>query len=68
MNAAGGDLGITPLDQFDGRTGREILLAMKSGQLPYPPMNDTVNIVLLEVGEGRVVFQGIPQARHYNHQ
>lgn len=39
---------------------------MKSGQLPYPPMNDTMNMVLLEVGEGRVVFQGIPQARHYN--
>lgn len=66
MNAGGGGPGITPLDQLDGKTGREILLAMKSGGLPYPPMNDTMNIVLLEVGEGRVVFQGTPQARHYN--
>lgn len=66
MNSGHGGPGTTPLDQFTGKTGREILLAMKSGELPYPSMNDTMNIVLLEVGEGRVVFQGIPQARHYN--
>jgi uncharacterized protein (TIGR00369 family) len=66
MNAGGGGPGISPLGQFDGKTGRQILLAMKSGQLPDPPMNDTMNIVLLEVGEGRVVFQGIPQPTHYN--
>lgn len=66
MPSGHGGPGIAPLDQFDGKTGREILLAMKSGQLPYPPMNDTMNMVLLEVDEGRVVFQGIAQARHYN--
>lgn len=66
MNAAGGSAGIAPMDQLAGKTGREILLAMKSGRLPYPPMNDTMNIVLLQADEGRVVFQGIPQERHYN--
>lgn len=37
-----------------------------SGELPYPPMNDTMNMTLLEVDDGRAVFQGIPLLRHYN--
>lgn len=37
-----------------------------SGALPYPPMNDTMNMVLLEVGKGVAVFQGIPLGQHYN--
>lgn len=37
-----------------------------SGELPYPPMNDTMNMTLLEVDDGRAVFQGIPLLQHYN--
>ncbi len=29
-------------------------------------MNETMNMTLLEVGEGRAVFQGIPLLQHYN--
>ncbi|WP_369936728.1 PaaI family thioesterase [Xanthomonas tesorieronis] len=29
-------------------------------------MNDTMNMTLLEVDDGRAVFQGIPLLRHYN--
>jgi hypothetical protein len=39
---------------------------MMPGALPYPPMNDTMNMTLLEVGDGRTVFQGIPLLPHYN--
>ena len=39
---------------------------MMSGELPYPPMNETMNMALLEVGDGRAVFQGIPLLQHYN--
>lgn len=39
---------------------------MMSGELPYPPMNDTMNMTLLELGNGRAVFQSIPLLQHYN--
>jgi uncharacterized protein (TIGR00369 family) len=54
------------MEQVAGKSGREILEAMMSGELPYPPMGDTMNIDLLEVGDGRAVFQGVPLMQHYN--
>jgi uncharacterized protein (TIGR00369 family) len=62
----GGIPGIAKMEQLAGKSGREILHAMMSGELPYPPMNETMNMTLLEVGEGRAVFQGIPLLQHYN--
>ncbi|HGM5191091.1 TPA: PaaI family thioesterase [Pseudomonas aeruginosa] len=64
--AGGGKSGLARIDQIAGKTGREILEAMMSGELPYPPMNDTMNMTLLEVADGRAVFQGIPLLQHYN--
>lgn len=66
MAAGGGKAGLARMEQIAGKSGREILEAMMSGELPYPPMGDTMNIALLEVGEGRAVFQGIPLLQHYN--
>ncbi|MGH8158203.1 MAG: PaaI family thioesterase [Rhodanobacter sp.] len=64
--AGGGKPGLARMEQLAGKSGREILDAMLSGELPYPPMNETMNMTLLEVEHGRAVFQGIPLARHYN--
>lgn len=66
MREGGGLPGLARAEQIAGKSGREILEAMMSGELPYPPMNETMNLTLLEVGEGRAVFQGIPLLRHYN--
>lgn len=66
MREGGGLPGLARAEQIAGKSGREILEAMMSGELPYPPMNDTMNLALLEVGDGRVVFQGIPLLAHYN--
>ncbi len=66
MREGGGLPGLARAEQIAGKSGREILEAMVSGELPYPPMNDTMNLALLEVGDGRVVFQGIPLLAHYN--
>lgn len=63
---AGGNPGLARLEQLNGMSGREILEAMMSGELPYPPMSDTMNMNLLEVGNGVAVFQGIPLWQHYN--
>ncbi len=64
--AGGGKPGVARMEQLAGKSGREILHAMMSGELPYPPMNETMNMTLLEVEHGRAVFQGIPLAQHYN--
>lgn len=66
MRDGGGTPGLARAEQIAGKSGREILDAMMSGELPYPPMNETMNMALLEVGDGRAVFQGIPLRQHYN--
>lgn len=40
--AGGGKPGLARMEQLASKTGREILEAMMSGQLPYPPMNETM--------------------------
>jgi uncharacterized protein (TIGR00369 family) len=66
MREGGGAPGLARMEQIAGKSGREILDAMMSGELPYPPMNETMNMTLLEVDNGRAVFQGIPLLQHYN--
>ena len=66
MRKGGGASGLARMDQIAGKSGREFLEAMMSGELPYPPMNETMNMTLLEVDNGRAVFQGIPLLQHYN--
>lgn len=52
--------------QLAGMSGRQILAAMMTGQLPAPAMNATMNMTLLALEEGGAVFQGIPLERYYN--
>lgn len=66
MRDGGGSPGLARAEQIVGKSGREILVAMMTGALPYPPMNDTMNMALLEVDDGHAVFQGIPLRQHYN--
>jgi uncharacterized protein (TIGR00369 family) len=66
MRDGGGSPGIARVEQIAGKSGTEILTAMMAGELPFPPMNETMNMTLLEVGNGRAVFQGIPLLQHHN--
>lgn len=66
MRDGGGGPGLARIEQLAGKSGRAILEAMMAGELPYPPMNDTLNMTLLEVGDGQAVFQGVPLLQHYN--
>lgn len=61
-----GEPGIVRIEQVADKSGLRILEGMMRGELPYPSMNQTMNMTLLEVGDGRVVFQGIPLLEHYN--
>ena len=58
--------GVSPLEEMRNRSGLEFLRAIASGALPFPPIGKTLNFFLLEVGEGRVVFQGTPTFDFYN--
>ncbi|HMA52735.1 MAG TPA: PaaI family thioesterase, partial [Magnetospirillaceae bacterium] len=46
--------------------GLGFLKALISGELPYPPIIETLNFILLEVEKGRAVVQGVPLFAHYN--
>lgn len=62
----GGRPGVASMAQVAGKTGRQVLEAMMSGELPYPHINETVGFDLVEVGDGLAVFQGKPDRRYYN--
>ena len=63
---AGAGWGVARREQVAGRSGLELLQAMLRGELPAPPITRTLDFQLLEVGEGRAVFQGTPGAAHLN--
>ncbi len=47
-------------------SGLELFQKMIAGELPRPPITDTLGFYMVEAEKGRVVFQGTPQHRHYN--
>ena len=48
------------------RSGLDVMRAMLRGELPYPPIAKTLDFTIIEVGEGRAVFQGTPGPSHLN--
>ena len=63
---AGAGAGVATPAQIAGKTGLEAMQAMLAGHLPYPPMARTLDLTLIEVGDGSAVFQGTPGAAHLN--
>jgi uncharacterized protein (TIGR00369 family) len=53
-------------DQIEGRSGLEVFAAIFSGELPRPPIGDTLDFVPIHIKYGAAVFQGRPNQRHYN--
>ena len=58
--------GVPRPDQVAGLTGMQVFEKMFSGELPYPPIGETLDFLPIEVEPGRAVFQGRPMFRHYN--
>ena len=44
----------------------EMLQPVFAGELPQPPIGDTLDFVPIRMLPGEAVFQGRPQRRHYN--
>ena len=53
-------------EQVAGMTGMQVFEAMFAGELPRPPIGDTLDFLPVEIEPGRAVFQGRPLPRHYN--
>jgi len=58
--------GVSRPEQLAGMTGLQMMQAMLAGKLPYPPIARTLDFSLMEVAEGRAVFQGKPGPAHLN--
>lgn len=58
--------GVLTLENLRECSGLELFQKMIAGELPRPPISDTLGFLLVEAEKGRVVFQGHPQHRHYN--
>lgn len=54
------------LDDVAGLTGLEIMRRMAAGELPQPPIAETLGFRLVEVEPGRAVFECEPAEFHYN--
>ncbi|MES2783849.1 MAG: PaaI family thioesterase [Pseudomonadota bacterium] len=63
---AGAGPGVAKAEHVAGKTGLERMQAMLRGELPYPPIAKTLDFQLIEVSEGRAVFQGTPGPAHLN--
>jgi uncharacterized protein (TIGR00369 family) len=62
----GGTVGVARMGQITGKSGLEIFNAMFAGELPFPPIGETLDFIAVEIEKGRAVFQGRPLERHYN--
>ena len=58
--------GVATREQVAGKSGLELFKAMIAGELPAPPISQTLDFILVEAELGRVVFQGRPGFAHYN--
>ncbi len=58
--------GLPTSAQIAGMTGKQILQAIIDGELPQPPIAQTMSFWLTEVGEGFAAFEGEPGAHLLN--
>ncbi|RZM03201.1 MAG: PaaI family thioesterase [Variovorax sp.] len=63
---AGPGPGLARPEEIAGLSGLEVMRAMLAGTLPYAAIARTLDFTIVEVADGRAVFQGTPLARHLN--
>ena len=63
--AGAGAGGATPA-QMAGINGLQVMQAALKGELPFAAIAKTLDFMLIEVSEGRAVFQGTPGPAHLN--
>ncbi|MDZ7937608.1 MAG: PaaI family thioesterase [Rhodoferax sp.] len=63
---AGSGPGVARPDQIAHLNGLQQMQAMLRGELPYAAIAKTLDFAVLEVSEGRALFQGTPGPAHLN--
>ena len=58
--------GVVPIDLVLSHDGLSFLQQMIAGQVPQPPMTETLGFRLTDVERGRAAFECVPEFRHYN--
>jgi uncharacterized protein (TIGR00369 family) len=58
--------GVIPREQLLSLDGLAFLQGIVAGDLPQPPISETLGFRLVEAAAGRAVFEGLPEFRHYN--
>lgn len=66
VRAAISGFGVSRPDQVLDKTGLALFEAMMGGELPVPPISQTLGFLLVEASHGRAVFQGKPDFAYYN--
>lgn len=66
LRSPGNEPGIGRPEQFAGRSGMQVFEAMLKGEIPPPPICETLDFLLVEASPGHAEFQGRPLFEHYN--
>lgn len=61
-----GGYGVVPPQVLLGTQGLALMQGMVDGTFPAPPISELMDMTMLELAEGRVVFGGLPGRKHYN--
>src|SRR3546814_15887026 len=59
-------VGVVPPETFRTLSGLDLLRGIMEGRYPAAPITATLGFRLVEVAEGRAVFEGTPAFAHYN--
>jgi len=59
-------VGSLPMELVLKHTGIELFKMMIAGDIPPPPIAKSMNMLLSEAEEGRVIFRGFPRKAYYN--
>ncbi len=55
-----------PVEKISMMSGMQVFKAIFSGDLPSPPIGDTLDFIPIHMEPGIAVYQGKPMLRHYN--
>ncbi|MGV0959371.1 MAG: PaaI family thioesterase [Limnohabitans sp.] len=58
--------GTAPREKVFGMSGMEVFEAIFAGDLPAPPIGETMDFIPIHMAPGIAIFQGRPQLWHYN--
>jgi uncharacterized protein (TIGR00369 family) len=58
--------GVVTPEALKSYDGLGFLQAIIDGTVPNPPMSEVLGFHLIEIDQGRAMFEGVPEFRHYN--